>query len=307
MRLLIALSFLALTACSPAEQSTSTDQPPAAVEPAEQTASPVASESISPLKAAVEMQSAEHKARYQYRNPEQTLEFFGIEPGSTVVEALPGGGWYSKILLPLLGPQGQLIGANYAKTLWPNFSFASEEFLAGINDWATTWPEGTAEMQGSPDTPTPVSAFMFEELPESMKGTADAVLLVRALHNMARFEAQGGFLTNAMQDVYDVLKPGGVVGVVQHEARAEMPDEWADGSRGYLKRDFVISVMENAGFVFEEASDINQNEKDVPTADDVVWRLPPSLNGAQDNPEQLAKVTEIGESNRMTLRFRKPS
>ena len=94
--------------------------------------------------------------------------------------------------------------------------------------------------------------------------------------------------------------------MVQHKARDEMPDEWSDGSRGYLKQDFVIEQMKKAGFVLEASIDINNNPADQPTTDDVVWRLPPSYATSRDNPELKAQMGAIGESNRMTLRFRKP-
>jgi predicted methyltransferase len=143
-------------------------------------------------------------------------------------------------------------------------------------------------------------------MPDEMKSTADAVFLVRALHNLARFENDGGYLTAALNEAYEVLKPGGVVGVVQHQAREEKPDEWADGSRGYLKQSFVVERMEKAGFVFEDSIDINNNPADQPGDDDIVWRLPPTFFTSRDNPELKAQMQAIGESNRMTLRFRKP-
>ena len=143
-------------------------------------------------------------------------------------------------------------------------------------------------------------------MPEEMKETADAVFLVRTLHNLARFEAEGAFLTKAITDSFDVLKPGGVLGVVQHKARDDMPDDWANGSRGYLKESFIIAQMEAAGFVHEATSDINNNAADQPTTDDIVWRLPPTLATSHDNEELRAEMIAIGESNRTTMRFRKP-
>ena len=88
----------------------------------------------------------------------------------------------------------------------------------------------------------------------------------------------------------NVLKPGGVVGVVQHHARDHMPDEWADGNAGYLKDDFVIAKMEAVGFELVDSSDLNANDKDQPTTEDVVWRLPPSLSGGADDPERAAAM-----------------
>jgi predicted methyltransferase len=95
------------------------------------------------------------------------------------------------------------------------------------------------------------------------------------------------------------------VGVVQHQARDEMPDEWAGGQNGYLKDDFVIAVMQEAGFEFVGMNDINSNEKDQPSDSDIVWRLPPSLATSKEDPELKAAMEAIGESNRMTLKFRK--
>lgn len=249
-------------------------------------------------------QPADVQARYDARHPAETLAFFGIEPGMTVVEALPGGGWYSKILIGYLGPDGELVGADYAMDMFPLFGFFSEESLEAKKTWVQDWSADANEwVEGG----APVSAFQLGSLPDSMKESADAVLMVRALHNLARFEDQGGFLTAAVQDVYNVLKPGGVLGVVQHEARPEMPDDFATGSGGYLKKSFIIEQMEAAGFEFVDESDINQNPADQPAEGDVVWRLPPSLATTRDNPEGQAAMEAIGESNRMTLKFRKPS
>lgn len=242
--------------------------------------------------------------RYVYRHPEETLNFFGIKPGMTVVEVLPGGGWYSKLLLPHLGTEGQLVGANYPRDIWPLFGFFSEERIAKLATWTTDWPAGAQEWRS--DNSASVSAFEFGKASESLRGTADAVLFFRALHNLARFENQGEFLTTAIAESYNVLKPGGIAGVVQHHAPDSASDEWADGSRGYLKKAFVITKMQAAGFEFLASSDVNANSKDEPTVEDVVWRLPPTLRGAKDDAEQAAKMLAIGESNRMTLKFRKP-
>ena len=257
------------------------------------------------LAAILDSMPDEVKARYQYRRPQQTLEFFGIEPGMTVVEALPGGGWYSKLLLPHLGERGLLIGADYPYDMFAMFPNMTEERLAGKRTWVADWTAGAEDWRQEGDAS--VAAFQMAALPESMVGTADAVLFVRALHNLARYEGRGGFLTTAINDMYRMLKPGGIVGIVQHHAREDTPDEWADGNAGYLKESFVIEQMEAGGFEFVESSDLNANEKDQPTVEDVVWRLPPSLSGGADDPELAARMREIGESNRMTLKFRKPA
>jgi predicted methyltransferase len=256
------------------------------------------------LAAVMADQPEQAQARYGYRHPQETLAFFGLEPGMTVVEALPGGGWYTKILLPYLGSDGALIGADYAVGMYRLFGFFDEDAIAQKKSWPVDWPAKAAEWGG--DDSAAVSAFAFGTLPEEMKGTADMVLFIRALHNLARFEADGGYLSAALQDAFDVLKPGGIVGVVQHQARDDMPDDWAGGQNGYLKKDFVIAKMEAAGFEYVGAIDTNQNPKDQPTTDEQVWRLPPVLQGSRNDPERKAEMEAIGESNRMTLKFRKP-
>ena len=244
------------------------------------------------------------QARYKYRHPQETLEFFGIEPGMTVVEGLPGRGWYTKVLLPYLGSEGRLVGANYAMDMWPNFPFANEEFMKRQSTWVTDWPAGAEEWRG--DAGATLAAFNFGSMPAEMNGTADIVFFARVLHNLARFESKGGFLTAALADSYAVLKPGGTFGVVQHHARDEMSDDFGDGSHGYLKKSFIIAAAESAGFEFVAESDINANPADQPTEDDIVWRLPPTFGTSGDDAELKAELEAVGESNRTTLKFRKP-
>jgi predicted methyltransferase len=293
----ILLAF-GLAACQPATESATESAPETATE----TEAPAVK--VDRLSAVLDRQAEDVQARYEYRHPKATLEFFGIEPGMTVVEGLPGRGWYTQILLPYLGKEGHLIGANYAMDMWPNFAFANEEFLRTQSTWVTDWPVGAEDWRD--DDSATVAAFNFGAMPESVAGTADVVFLARVLHNLANFEEEGGFLTAALADCFAALKPGGTLGVVQHQARDEMPDEFADGSHGYLKKSFVIAAAEQAGFEFVAESDINVNPNDQPGAEDVVWRLPPSFGTSQDNPELQAEMRAIGESNRMTLKFRKP-
>jgi predicted methyltransferase len=222
----------------------------------------------------------------------------------TVIEALPGAGWYSKILLRYLGDEGMLIGVDYAPQMWAKFDFMTPEALAKKDTWPADWTARADGWRQSGDAR--VSAFAFGSLPDQLVGTVDAVLLVRALHNMARFESDGGFMSTAIQEAYRALKPGGILGVVQHEAKDYMPDDWAGGANGYLKQRFVIAAIQRAGFQLLDASDINTNPNDVPTVDDFVWRLPPSLETSRNDRALRARMTAIGESNRMTLKFRKP-
>ncbi len=248
------------------------------------------------LDAVLAAESDEVKARYPYRHPKETLEFFGVEPGMTVVDTLPGEpGWYGQILVPYLGPDGVLIGADYSIEMWSNFSgrYSSEEFLQGKESFVSDYIASVDAVRDEDGAEG--AAFQIGSLPNSLKGTADVVLVMRAAHHFNRL-ADGRFFTEAVQDFNDVLKPGGIVGVVQHRAQEDMPDEWAVGNAGYVKQSQIISVFEDAGFELVEASEINANPADRPTTEDVVWRLPPA------NPDNA----EIGESDRMTLKFRKP-
>ena len=209
LKILLPITALLLVACSQEPPPPAT---PAATEEAEAVLdTPAASD---PLAAALAAQPAENQARYTYRHPRETLEFFGIKPGMTVVEALPGGGWYSKILIPYLGAGGKLIGVDYALDMFPKFGFFTEEQLEAKKTWASTWTEkanGWRDAQSAS-----VEAFVFGSMPDSLAGQADAVLFIRALHNLNRFEGDGGYMTAALSDAYKALKPGGIVGVVQH-------------------------------------------------------------------------------------------
>jgi len=245
-------------------------------------------------------QSEKAQARYGARNPAKTLKFFGIEPGMAVGEALPGGGWYTKILVPYLGEEGELVGIDYSMEMWPEFSFANEEFIANKRNWPTEFVTKAAEW--APADGAKISATTFGDAAGAKAGSLDAVLFVRALHNLSRFETEGQYMTKALATTHDLLKPGGIVGVVQHRAPETAEDSWAVGSAGYLKQSNVIEAFDAAGFDLVKKSKINANPKDKPTSEDIVWRLPPSLNGSD---ETKAARQAIGESNRMTLLFKK--
>ncbi len=299
--------FFCLAACgAPSDDAASGDAAPAQPQAATDAAESAAPAGGSRLAEVLAAQPEEVRARYQYRHPQETLEFFGIEPGMTVVEGLPGRGWYTKILVDYLGKDGRLIGANYSLEMYPLFSWMTDELLAEQQGFVRNFPVEAAGWGG--EDGAAADAFHFGAIPDEFRDTADAVLLVRALHNTSRFqnEGKGEFLDAALADAYAALKPGGVLGVVQHHARDDMSDEFANGSHGYLKKDWLIGQIEDAGFEFVASSDINANPKDHPTEDDVVWRLPPGYSGTRDDPALKAAVDAVGESNRMTLRFVKP-
>ena len=239
------------------------------------------------------------KTRYPARNPAETLSFFGIKPGDTVVETDPGSGWYSHILHSYLGADGHLVGADYPLGLYPLFDYYSDEELLTKASWAKHWPDQFLELGSA------VSGYNLDTLPADLTNSVDCFLFIRSLHNLVDFEAEGGFLTDSLNEALRVLKPGGVLGVVQHMGPETHSDDWASGANGYLKLSFVIDTIQAAGFVLEASSSVNLNPKDQPSEDEYVWRLQPTLEPAESEAV-MRSYEAIGESNRMTLRFRKP-
>lgn len=248
----------------------------------------------------VAARSAEERARDGARHPAETLNFFGLQPGMKVAEVLPGGGWYSKIITRYIGHDGAIYGVNYQDRLWREFGW-SEERVANSIASTEAFADRAQEWAGFA---IPAQGFTFASVPSELNGQVDMVLFVRALHNMQRFNSVG-VLDEALANSYALLKPGGVVGVVQHRAPESASDEWASGNNGYLKVSNVIKRFEEVGFAYEAASEVNANPKDQPTEDEFVWRLPPANSGVKDAAAKAAGDA-IGESDRMTLRFRKP-
>jgi predicted methyltransferase len=227
---------------------------------------------------------AADSARDVHRHPAQTLTFFGVQPGQTVVELSPGGGWYTQILAPLLHDSGQLIEAIPAAT-GPRARYHErfQEFLRTRPDLYNRLrtvpfdPPGTVEL-GPP-------------------ASADVVLTFRNLHN---WQSDNG-LDAVLAAVHRVLKPNGVFGVEEHRA-AEGADPAVSARQGYLPQAYVVQLAQRAGFVLDAASEVNANPRDTRDHPEGVWTLPPTLRlGDRDRERYLA----IGESDRMTLRFRK--
>jgi len=258
----------------------------------------------SSLEQVIAARSAADKSRDGARHPKQTLEFFQLEKGMTVAEALPEGGWYTRVLAPYLGSEGSLYGVNYSDEIWPLFGFMDKDAIA--KNIAST-KEFPKLVKTYTDNGINVESFTFSTVPDQLYNTVDRVLIIRALHNLNRFEPSAGSLSRALSAVRIMLKKGGMVGVVQHRLPESAADEGADGSRGYLKQSDVIKMFEQAGFELVASSEINANPKDRPGPEDVVWRLPPTLSGIGDDAAKKAAMEAIGESDRMTLLFKKVS
>jgi predicted methyltransferase len=296
MKLHHTLSALALLlfACS-SQQAATTPESPATE------SSPEASAKLDSVLAA---QADDVKARYPSRHPKEMLELFGVQPGMTVVDTLPGPVWYSGILMDYLGPQGTVAPADYSAEMWTKFGEYSPDPKT-----KATWAADTKAKFDEKRTPesAKVEPIVYGSVPADLAGKADVVLVIRALHHFMRLEASDGYLTKALADINTLLKPGGIVGVEQHRAPESAPDASATGERGYVKQSAVIAAFEKAGFELVEKSEINANPKDKPADGDVVWRLPPTLATSKDNPELKAQMEAIGETDRMTLKFKKKS
>ena len=253
------------------------------------------------LNAVLASRSDEDKVRDDARQPLETLTFFQIKPGMTIAEALPGGGWYTRILANYLGQDGTLYGVNYPDSLWPMLSYASPEWIA---ERIAATQNFTAKVATFTDNGITAQGFTFDTVPPEVEGTVDRVLLIRALHNLNRFQQKADTRSQALAATHAMLKQDGLVGVVQHRAPATASKEWADGNKGYLNEVAVIAMFAEAGFALVAQSEINANPMDQPSGEDSVWRLSPSLRGSNDD-EQREMMVAIGESDRMTLLFRK--
>lgn len=228
--------------------------------------------------------SEENRARDAHRHPRETLEFFGLEPSMTVVEMAPGGGWYTEILAPVLRDQGTLIAAIPD----PEESPYGQRFIERTEQHPEVFDQVQTVIFDLPDR-----ASLGEP------GSADMVLTFRSAHGwINRGQADAVF-----QAMFDVLRPGGVLGLVQHRAdEGANVEETSEG--GYVPEATIIALAEEAGFVLDERSEINANPEDDHDHPEGVWTLPPTLRlGDTDR----AQYEAIGESDRMTLRFRKPA
>lgn len=229
-------------------------------------------------------------ARDQFRHPYETLSFFGVKPGMTVVELAPGGGWYTEVLGPYLHDQGKLIAAGST----PGSSNENvRKGAARFQDKLNAVPAWSKVQLGAFEPSNNVFSY-------APKGSADMVLTFRNVHNWI---GNGDASLKALfASVYDTLKPGGVFGVVEHRLPASMAQD-VKASNGYVHEAYVIKLAEQAGLKLAAKSEINANPKDKADHEGGVWALPPTY-GNKD--KDRSKYEAIGESDRMTLKFVKP-
>ncbi len=228
--------------------------------------------------------TAGNLARDRSRHPLETLAFFGVKENSTVVEILPGSrGYYLEILAPYLKERGRYIAANRDEAAPPRYLADHKKLLARLKAEPALYSKVL------------VTQFNADKHEIAPAGSADFVLTFRNLHNwIARNEIVG-----ALRAFHRALKPGGVLGVVDHRGRTEVSQE-AQLATGYVRQDFAVALIEKAGFKLVGTSEVNANPKDTKDYPEGVWTLPPSYRLKDMN---RAKYQAIGESDRFTLKF----
>ena len=233
--------------------------------------------------------SHKSRARDRFRHPAETVAFFGLADDMTVVEVFPGRGWYTDVIAPLLLNKGRLYAAGNALD------------VPGQREYR--YPRQRAYNKKIADNPQVYGAVEVTYLTPpkhttiAPTGTTDLVLTFRNVHNWLREDPRPYF-----KAMYAALKPGGILGVVEHRAKPGMSLEKMIVS-GYMTEAKVIELAEAAGFEFVEKSEVNANPKDTADHPRGVWTLPPSLRLKDQNRD---KYLAIGESDRMTLKFRRP-
>ncbi len=243
------------------------------------------------IRAAVnsELRAPANVKRDQYRHPAETLSFFGVNKDDHVVEISPGGGWYSEVLAGVVGEEGKLYAAHFAIDSEVKYYQRSR---AGY----------LAMLEAKPELYQSVEVTEFYPPAKVSAGpaaSADHVLTFRNVHNWMK----AGYAEAAFQEFFTLLKPGGILGVVEHRAKPGTSLE-AMIKSGYVTEKKVIELATDAGFVLDAKSEINANAKDTANHPKGVWTLPPRLRLGDEKKEHYLA---IGESDRMTLRFKKPS
>lgn len=232
--------------------------------------------------------SSENRARDVYRHPKETLLFFGIRPDMHVVEIWPGaGGWYTEILAPLLRDRGRLYAAQ-----WDTGSDLRRDTVQQYKDKLGAHPE----IYDKVIVTTLASPPAVNEI--APLASADMVLTFRNMHNWMMF----GWERDAFAAMYAALKPGGVLGVVDHRGNPTMPQD-PKASSGYVRQDYAIRMIESVGFKLVGTAEINANSKDTKDYEKGVWTLPPTYRQGEVDRE---RYRDIGESDRFTLKFVKP-
>jgi predicted methyltransferase len=235
---------------------------------------------------------AEDSKRDKYRHPAETFEFFRIHPDHKVGEYAPGGEWVSRTLGRYIDEKGKFTGLFFST----DAGFGDDAAKARITASAAKFGEDVSKVTGRPATD--YMGYSLSAIPEGEKGTFDRIILMRMLHNMYRWN----IADTELKRMRDLLKPDGLLGIEQHRAKATAPFSYASGDMGYMREADIIKLMEVNGFELVAKSEINANPKDTANWPDGVWTLPPAL---RLKDVDRAKYEAIGESDRMTLLFKK--
>ncbi len=284
MRLLFTLFLTAsLAACSGGKPETAEPQTPVVEEKAAMTLA----------EAIAHPRRSQDMARDKFRHPQGTLDFFEIGPNQRVAEIWPG--WYTEILAPYLKDNG---GA-YVAVLYPQ----------GVNDRLDTRIANFKEKFGNTEVYGDIEygAFLKDNGPILPPESVDTVLTFRNTHSWMR----GGYADQAFAEFYAALKPGGILGVVQHRL-PETAMQDPDAGSGYVQESYIKALAADAGFEFVESSEVNANPLDTADHPMGVWTLPPRSRLPEEGSVEAADFNadaykNIGESDRATLKFRKPS
>ncbi|HEX5611769.1 MAG TPA: methyltransferase [Burkholderiales bacterium] len=225
-----------------------------------------------------------NRARDPHRHPVEVITFFGIQPDSTVVEILPGSaGYYMEILAPFLREKGRYIAASRDERAPPQYLADHQKLLDRL--------KAAPALYGAVQV-TKFNAGLHDIAPP---GSADFVITFRNLHNwIERGEVEG-----ALRAFHRALKPGGVLGVVDHRGRTDR-DQESQRKSGYVREDYAIALIEKGGFRLAGRSEINANPRDTKDHPEGVWTLPPTF---RLKDKDRARYAAIGESDRFTLKF----
>jgi predicted methyltransferase len=246
-----------------------------------------------------EHRSSENRERNRYRHPVGTLSFLGVEDGMTVLEIWPGAGWYTEVLAPVMRHSGQFIVAGWDVDVpdQPGYRYRLQQALLD-------------KFAARPDLYDQVAMVPFSPPASGSLGEADSIDMVLTFRNTHGW-INDGLASAVFTEFARVLKPGGILGVVQHRA-TDGSDPAESAKLGYVSEQAVIELARAAGLYLEARSEVNANPADTKDHDAGVWRLPPvlsvcrDLENAEEKTECEAPYRAIGESDRMTLRFRKP-
>jgi predicted methyltransferase len=290
MRLLPLAALLLLASAAVQAVPPPAPMPPALPPPDMNDPGVVEATATSPFASALagDWRSEKNRARDPYRHPAETLAFFGVEPTQTLIEIWPGGGWYAELLAPALNAHGHYVA------VVPKALPDSPARVQRDNDKLRAMFSARPDLYSNAEIREAVDSAPVLGPPES----ADVVVTFRNAHNWVMAGNEQAFF----RAFYAVLKPGGTLGVVDHRAASDQPPAEMKTS-GYLPQAYVIALAEGAGFELVASSELNANPKDTKDYPEGVWTLPPTYTLGDKDREKYAA---IGESDRMTLRFRKP-